>query len=188
MSLYFHIQSRSCQLRILVCGPLVLVLNGRKSQMNGRNGTFDMNKKSKLVCKQICSIILSSILSSRLVYSNFSKLSLYLRLIGIQVVSISRSFDIAQTDVQLMLQYFHRRGRLVYFADDPVLSRLVVVNPTWFVQTLSRAVDGFERSLVDSAHLLQSLADKELDRQLQVKCSGEKISDFTKSPSERVIT
>jgi len=85
-----------------------------------------------------------------------------------QVVSISRSFDIAQTDVQLMLQYFHRRGRLVYFADDPVLSRLVVVNPTWFVQTLSRAVDGFERSLVDSAHLLQSLADKELDRQLQV--------------------
>lgn len=70
-----------------------------------------------------------------------------------------------------MLQYFHRRGRLVYFADDPVLSRLVVVNPTWFVQTLSRTVDGFERSLVDSAHLLQSLADKELDRQLQVTVS-----------------
>ena len=68
-----------------------------------------------------------------------------------------------------MLQYFHRRGRLVYFADDAVLSRLVVVNPTWFVQTLSRAVDGFERSLVDSAHLLQSLADKDLDRQLQVR-------------------
>jgi len=67
-----------------------------------------------------------------------------------------------------MLQYFHRRGRLVYFADDPLLCRLVVVNPTWFVQIISRAVDGFERSLVDSAHLLQSLADKELDRQLQV--------------------
>ena len=86
-----------------------------------------------------------------------------------QVVSISRSFDIAQADVQLMLQYFHRRGRLVHFADDPLLSRLVVVNAAWFVQVIQRAVDGFERSLVDSAHLLQSLADKELDRQLQVR-------------------
>lgn len=96
--------------------------------------------------------------------------------VDLQVVSISRSFDIAQTDVQLMLQYFHRRGRLVYFADDVVLSRLVVVNPTWFVQTLSRAVDGFERSLVDSAHLLQSLADKDLDRQLQVRTSYQPAS------------
>lgn len=67
-----------------------------------------------------------------------------------------------------MLQYFHRRGRLVYFADDPLLSRLVVVSPSWFVQTIGRAVDSFDRSLVDGGHLLQFLVDRELDRLLQV--------------------
>jgi hypothetical protein len=83
-------------------------------------------------------------------------------------VSIARSFEIAPSEVTLLLQYFHRRGRLVYFADDPLLSRLVVVSPSWFVLTIGRAVDSFDRSLVDGGHLLQFLVDREMDRQLQV--------------------
>ena len=87
----------------------------------------------------------------------------------LQVVSIARSFDIVPSEVTLMLQYFHRRGRLVYFSDDPLLSRLVVVNPSWFVQTIGRAIDSFDRSLVDGGLLSQFLVDRELDRQLQVR-------------------
>lgn len=84
-----------------------------------------------------------------------------------EVVSIARSFDIAHTQVTLMLQYFHQRGNLVYFPNDDVLSRLVVINPTWFIQMISRTLDCFERSRNDAAHILQCLSDKELDRQLQ---------------------
>ncbi len=83
-----------------------------------------------------------------------------------EVVSMSRSIDISPAQVPYMLKYFHQRGKLVYFANDEILSKLVVINPTWFIQVLCRVLDGFERSKCNYVELIESLQDKELDRQL----------------------
>ena len=84
-----------------------------------------------------------------------------------EIISIARSFDITQTQVPLMLQYFHNRGKIVYFGGDEILSKLVVINPTWFIQILSKLLEGLDRSHVALSDLLEILQDKELDRQLQ---------------------
>ncbi|KAK2144478.1 hypothetical protein LSH36_752g01024 [Paralvinella palmiformis] len=84
-----------------------------------------------------------------------------------EVVSISRSMEIPPAQVPYMLKYFHQRGKLVYFSNDDVLGKLVVISPTWFIQRLSRMLDGFKASKVAHGQLLDSLQDKDLDRQLQ---------------------
>ncbi len=84
-----------------------------------------------------------------------------------ELVSIARSFDISPIYVPLMLQYFHNRGKLVFFGGDEILSKLVVINPTWFIQILSKLMDGLEKSQCALSDLLDYLQDKELDRQLQ---------------------
>ena len=84
-----------------------------------------------------------------------------------EVVSIARSFDITPAHVPNMLQYFHHRGKLVYFDSDDILSKLVVINPTWFLQVLSRVTDSLEGSRCGLLELIDILQDRELDRQLQ---------------------
>lgn len=83
-----------------------------------------------------------------------------------EIVSIARSFEISPVQVPMMLQYFHNRGKLVFFGGDEILSRLVVINPTWFIQMISRTLDGLESSHVALSELLEYMQDKELDRQL----------------------
>ena len=90
-----------------------------------------------------------------------------------EIVSISRSFDIAPADVPLMLHYFHRRGKLVHFHDDGgVLSRLVVVNPTWFIGEIGRLLDSLDASTVAGSELLGCLHHRDIDRQLQKAGGG----------------
>ena len=84
-----------------------------------------------------------------------------------EVVSISRSCDIAPVQVPYMLQYFHQRGKLVFFDGDEILSKLVVINPTWFIQTVSRTLDSLDCSRTSLLEMIDCLQDRELDRQLQ---------------------
>lgn len=88
-----------------------------------------------------------------------------------EVVSIARSFDIAEARVPLMLRYFHQRGRLLFLDRDQTLSRLVVLNPAWFVQTIGRVLDDMDNCRAETASILQALSDKDVDRLLQ-KASG----------------
>jgi len=58
----------------------------------------------------------------------------------------------------------------VFFDNDPtVLSRLVVILPSWFVQKIHATFDGLDRSRCSVLQLVQALTDKEFDRQLQRK-------------------
>ena len=84
-----------------------------------------------------------------------------------EIVSIARSFEISPVQVPYMLQYFHTRGKLVFFVGDEILCKLVVINPTWFIQVLSRLLEGLESSRCPLPELLDFLKDNELDRQLQ---------------------
>ena len=93
-----------------------------------------------------------------------------------EIVAIARSFEISAADVPHLLRYFHRRGRLVFFGggdagtadgDDELLSKIVVINPTWFVRAVGRFVDGLDRSVVSFGDMLEALVDRDLDRVLQ---------------------
>lgn len=79
-------------------------------------------------------------------------------------ISVARNFDITGTQVPMILDYFHRRGSLVFFSEDNLLSRLVVVNPVWLLQTLDRALASQEESHVDAVRLYHNLTDRDLDR------------------------
>ena len=84
-----------------------------------------------------------------------------------EVISISRSCDIPPAQVPFMLQYFHQRGKVVYFDGDDTLSKLVVINPTWFIMVMNRLLESHDNSQATFAQLFEVLQDKELDRQLQ---------------------
>jgi UDP-N-acetylmuramyl pentapeptide synthase len=68
--------------------------------------------------------------------------------------------------VPYMLQYFHQRGKVVYFDGEDTLSRLVVINPTWLISVVGRLLEVNEGSQATVAQLADILQDKELDRQL----------------------
>jgi hypothetical protein len=65
-----------------------------------------------------------------------------------------------------MLQYFHQRGKVVYFDGDDTLSRLVVINPTWLISVMGRLLEVQDGSQATLAQLADFLQDRELDRQL----------------------
>jgi len=83
------------------------------------------------------------------------------------IVSIARSFEITPNQVRLMLQYFHRRGILIYLAHSEFLATLVVVEPSWVYQAIDRLEDWRDPWPTDLNRIIHRLADRDLDRQFQ---------------------
>ena len=79
-------------------------------------------------------------------------------------ISVARNFDISDTQVPMILDYFHRRGSLLFFSEDRLLARLVVVNPVWLLLTLDQALSAQAESHIDAVKLYRSLSDRDLDR------------------------
>lgn len=80
-------------------------------------------------------------------------------------VSVARNFEISVSLVPTILHYFHRRGSLVFFPGEPVLSRIVIVSPVWLLETLERALSAQADARTDSLRLHQNhLSDRELER------------------------
>ena len=88
------------------------------------------------------------------------------------VIAIARSFEISPNHLPYVLHYFHNRGKLIYCCGDDLLSKLVVVNPSWFVQTMNNLIEGLECSTVLQTTILEILVDKEIDKQLYKAGSG----------------
>lgn len=66
-----------------------------------------------------------------------------------------------------MLQYFHERGKVVYFGGDELLSKLVITNPTWFINAVGRVLEAADASQLHMSELMDLLHYKNLDRLLQ---------------------
>ena len=93
--------------------------------------------------------------------------------------SIAKSCDVASTHVQQMLHYFHRRGRLVYFnGTHELLSQFVLVDTSWFIQSLRRLVDGHERSCSTAIDVLHTMSDKTLNLLLERSSDAGVTSEF----------
>ena len=94
------------------------------------------------------------------------------------VIAIGRSFDVAPRDARHALQHYARRGR-VWIGDGGGRrgsTSLVVVHPSWIVETISRVLDAVESSVVQEQDLLDYLADADVDRQLAKASLGETIT------------
>lgn len=83
-----------------------------------------------------------------------------------EVINIARSFEIGGNQIKPMLQYFHERGKLVHFTADSLLSKLVVINPLWFIRVLHGVLTDLDASVLLLDEMLECLRDRELDRQL----------------------
>ena len=98
-----------------------------------------------------------------------------------EIIPMARSFEIPPTQVNvstfiivtlkfvmlqvpIMLQYFHERGSLVYFHNHFILSRVVIINTSWFVTMIKKAQGTMDKK--DRSSLHQALSDKELDKLL----------------------
>ena len=84
-----------------------------------------------------------------------------------EVMARAKSYDISSAHVPYLLQYFHNRGKLVFFGGDDLLAQLVVINPTWFIQVASRLLDGVDGSKSSLSEITDIVHDRQLDSQLQ---------------------
>lgn len=100
-------------------------------------------------------------------------------------IAIARSFEISSNHVLHMLRYFHRRGKVVFFEGDALLSKVVVLNTPWFVEALNRIVATFSTSIVHISDILACVCDRELERQLQ-KASRQRGPDGPSGASTAV--
>lgn len=83
-----------------------------------------------------------------------------------KVKSLAKTCDVMPTQIQHMLHYFHRRGKVVYFSSDDALSHMVVVNTQWFIQRLGQVMDVHLSSRCSTSEVIQPLFDRDLDERL----------------------
>lgn len=83
------------------------------------------------------------------------------------VFALARSFEISTSHVPFMLRYMHQRGKALFFDGDSVLSKVVVLDVSWFARAIGRLLDGCAQSSVDRNGILEVLTDPELDKQLK---------------------
>lgn len=81
------------------------------------------------------------------------------------VLALARSFEISTSHVPLMLRYMHQRGKTLFFDGDPVLSKVVVLDVSWFARAVGRLLDGCAQSSVNRNGILEVLTNPELDKQ-----------------------
>ena len=86
-----------------------------------------------------------------------------------EIMSLAKNLDIMPQQVPLMLQYLHQRGKIVFFDGDDTLSKLVVTNPTWLIQKISKVLDHFNFSTCGLVEMIDIVQDKDLEKYFQ-KC------------------
>jgi GTPase SAR1 family protein len=61
---------------------------------------------------------------------------------GREQVALDSGIDAADAEVQVdaMLKLFHELGQFVYFSDDPELRDLVILDPQWLIDAISRVI------------------------------------------------
>lgn len=87
------------------------------------------------------------------------------------VKATSKTCEVTSNQLQKMLTYFHKRGKLVYFGSesDELLSRLVVGNVGWFLGRIGNMLESLDRSSCTALEIMQKLSDKEVDQILMKK-------------------
>ena len=84
-----------------------------------------------------------------------------------EAVTIARRSSVVIEQVPFMLQYFHQRGKMMFFEGEGVLTKLVVINPMWFIHKMRRLMDTFTSSRASLVQIVEASRDVELDKQLQ---------------------
>jgi hypothetical protein len=61
-----------------------------------------------------------------------------------QLFALMREDKVARDDAEVLAQWLHELGEILYFSDDEDLNHIVILNPQWVTQAISRVLDSEE--------------------------------------------